>query len=327
MVPDLSSYLKTDFSLSEGFPPDYKGPVLPGASVRTAMGKPGIMVLQEIEAGELNIELNSFYFSRKIKIPFLSDALLLNAVIALQNQFLFRSRYLQGLLLKQGQYVFLHTAGKPCAAVFEKGKGYTLFNIRYTEKTIKEIAPSFPDLLRSFFVQLEEGRPFAFTKPARAPREVKRITEEILGFPYSGKPREYMFDKKVKESLCMLLIKQDIGLKRGTAPGAEEAEKLNSIASMLIDDIDRHYPVAELARRSLMNENRLQSLFRQIYGSTVYRFQRNAKLKHAHKLIAEEQRSVKYASLAAGYKSISSFDSEFKAYFGYTPGSLLKRKS
>ena len=62
MLPDFSSYLKPYFALSEGFPPGYKGPFLPGASVRTASGKPDTMVVQEIIAPELNIELNSFYF-------------------------------------------------------------------------------------------------------------------------------------------------------------------------------------------------------------------------------------------------------------------------
>lgn len=70
MLPDFSSYLEPYFNLSEGFPAGYKGPFLPGASVRTASGKPGTIVLQEITAGELNIELNSFYFLRKIKTPF-----------------------------------------------------------------------------------------------------------------------------------------------------------------------------------------------------------------------------------------------------------------
>jgi AraC-like DNA-binding protein len=326
MFPDFSSYLKPYFSLSEGFPPGYKGPLLPDAAVLTAMGKPGTIVLQEISAGELNIELSSYYFIRKIKIPFLSDTILLNAALALQNKFLFRGKGIENILINQGQYVFLHTAGKPFDAIFEKEKDYQLFNIRYTEKTISDIRPSFPELLHSFFVKLKEGKPFAFTKPARAPKEVKKITQEILGFPYHGKPREYMFDKKVKESLCMLLIKQDINLKKGTDPRMGEAEKLNSIATLLINHLNRRYSVTELARQSQINVTKLQSLFRKIYGNTVYRFQRDAKLQMAHKLLEEEQRSVKYASLAAGYKSISSFDSEFKTYFGYTPGSLLKKK-
>ena len=42
----------------------------------------------------------------------------------------------------------------------------------------------------------------------------------------------------------------------------------------------------------------------------------------AHKLIAEEQRLVRYDAPAAGYKSSSTFGTEFKKYFGYTPGSL-----
>ena len=168
MLPDFSSYLKSYFNLSEGFPPDYKGPFLPGASVKTAIGKLGTIVLQEITAGELNIELNSFYFLRKIKIPFLSDTLLLNAAVALQNKFLFRGRGIENILIKQGQYVFLHTAGKPYDAIFEKEKNYVLFNMRYPETTMKEIALAFPELLQSFFVQLKEGKPFAFTKPTRA---------------------------------------------------------------------------------------------------------------------------------------------------------------
>lgn len=252
---------------------------------------------------------------------------MLNAVVALQNEFLFRSKDIKNILLKQGQYVFIHTAGKPYDAVFEKEKNYVLFNTRYPETTMKEIAPSFPELLHSFFVKLKEGKPFAFTSPARAPAAVRKITGEILGSPYEGKPKEYIFDKKVKESLCVLLIKQDIRFKRTSGPNMEEAEKLNIIADLLFSHLNRHYPVPMLARQSLMNENRLQAMFRKMFGKTIYTFQRDAKLKHAHKLLAEDQQSVKYAALTTGYKSITTFEIEFKKYFGCTPGSLLNKKS
>ena len=70
----------------------------------------------------------------------------------------------------------------------------------------------------------------------------------MLAFPYPGKPREYMFDKKVKESLCMLLIKQGIRLRNATAPGVVEAEKLDAIADLIITHLDKRYPVPELAQ-------------------------------------------------------------------------------
>jgi AraC family transcriptional regulator, transcriptional activator of the genes for pyochelin and ferripyochelin receptors len=325
MFPDFSSTLNPFFNLYPGFPPDYKGLVLRGASVQTASGKYGTIVMQEISTGDLSIELSSFHFQRKITVPFKPNNFFLNAPVALQNLFLFRSKDFKNVQLKQSQYFFLHSAGRTCEAVFEKGKDYLLFNVGYPETAIEEISAVFPELFSNFFNKLKEGKAFAFTRPARMPAAVKKITQEIIESPYQGKPKEYIFDKKIKESLCVLLLKHDSITKKITDPSLTEIEKLNRIANLLISDVRIHHPISELGRKTEMNETKLQAMFFKLFGKTIYKFQRAAKLERARRQIQDEHRSIKYAAIDAGYKSSTAFETEFKKHFGFTPGSLLKK--
>lgn len=326
MLPDFSSTIKSYFDQSDVFPTGYNGPALPGASIQTASGNDGTIVLQKLAAGELNIELGSFHFSRRMKVPFSPDKALLNSVVSLKSKFLFRSKDIKSMFLSEGSFVFFHDAGKPYEAIFEKEKDYVLFNIRYSQETINEIIPCFPPLFNSFFIKLKAGKAFAFERPERMPFTVKKITNEILYSSYMGKPMEYFFDLKVKESLFMLLIKQNNRINKAFAPSAEESEKLKAIADLLLTHFDTRYPLSELARKTQMNENKLQLFFQKLFGKTIYNYQRDAKLEKSKSLIQDQHTSVKYAALTVGYKSITAFETEFKKYFGYTPGSLLKRK-
>lgn len=326
MFPDFNSFLKPHFELYDRFPAGFKGLLLPGSNVRSATNNSGNIVMQEIASGELNIQLSNFYFSKKIKISFQPENTFLHSAVALKNTLYLRGSGIKNVLLKEGQYVFLHMGGKFCEAIFEKETEYQVFHFGYNEKTIREIAPLFPDLFNTYFTRVKQGKAFVFAGPARLPFPVKKITHEILHAPYEGEPLEYIFDKKIKESLCMLLLNQDAKLNRFITPTSEETEKLSAVADLLINRFDMHYPVASLAQQTHMNENKLQLLFRKLFGKTIYHYQRDAKLEKARLLILDEHTSVKYAALTVGYKSITAFETEFKKYFGFTPGSLLKKK-
>jgi len=327
MLPDFSSRFISHFTVSEGFPSGYSGFLLPGASVQTAVGSPGIIITQKIAVEESVIELSFFHFGEKIKIPFQSNSKMLNAPVALINNFLFQGRSLKKIFMKQGQYIFLSLAGKRYEAVFEKGKDYLLFNIGYTENKVREISTAFPESQPSFFARSEEGKAFAIVQPATLPREIKRLTQNILTTAWVGKPTAYILNKKADIFLCKLLIAEDQKLKNAFNRRSDEIEKINGLAELLTADIEERHPLPELARKTNMNENKLQRLFKNIFGKTIYHFQLTAKMEKAKRLILDDniEHTIKYAAFSTGYKSMSSFEKAFKKYFGYTPSSLIKK--
>ena len=324
MFPDFSDNYKPYFSLSAGFPTDYTGPILPGATVLTANGDLGTMVLQEFKDGLLNIQLSSYYFLQRIKLSFRSNNINLNTPLALKNSFAFRSREMRNLVLKQDQYALVNLAGKTCQAVFEKEKDYRLFNIRYSEEIISELSLLFPAQFEAYIKRVREGRSFALNSPAWVPQELKYIAEKIICAPYPEEQREYFFGQKIREFLFLLFAHSFGEEMERDRINKETLAGIERIETMLRTKLKGYFPIPNLAKSVHMNQNKLQILFRKLYGKRIYEYQRNARLEEARRLILEENLQIKEVYSLTGYKSISAFITEFKKYFGYSPGSLKK---
>jgi AraC-like DNA-binding protein len=89
--------------------------------------------------------------------------------------------------------------------------------------------------------------------------------------------------------------------------------------------IDEPISVAVLAEAVCMSESAFAHLFKQGAGTSPYQFLKQLRLKRAGELLLDENYSVSEAATQVGYTSISHFISEFKRYFGETPGSYLQR--
>lgn len=61
---------------------------------------------------------------------------------------------------------------------------------------------------------------------------------------------------------------------------------------LLLSDLARPWTIADLARRTGLNEKRLKTGFRAAFGKPVYRFLQEARLSEARRLLEEEDASV-----------------------------------
>ena len=83
--------------------------------------------------------------------------------------------------------------------------------------------------------------------------------------------------------------------------------------------------VAVLAEVVCMSESAFAHLFKQSVGTSPYQFLKQLRLKRARDLLLDDDHSVSEAASQVGYTSLSHFISEFKRFFGETPGSYLQR--
>lgn len=85
-------------------------------------------------------------------------------------------------------------------------------------------------------------------------------------------------------------------------------------------------PLRKLAHTFGINEFKLKYGFKQLYNTTVFRFQTRERLNKAHLLIANTSISLKSASKIAGFKSFPHFSKAFKNQYGYSPYVLKKKR-
>lgn len=106
----------------------------------------------------------------------------------------------------------------------------------------------------------------------------------------------------------------------------EDIKKIREARDFLINNLDKELlPMNEFAREIGTNTFKLKYGFKELYGTSVFRFLRNERLRKAKMLVQYGDRPFKAIAQLCGYKSVPSFSSTFKSEFGYTPKELRNK--
>lgn len=100
--------------------------------------------------------------------------------------------------------------------------------------------------------------------------------------------------------------------------------RATEVQSIILSDFSKYHTVEQLAQKVSLPEQKLQIIFKSIFGMTVGRFSREQRLKKAHEILMSGDETLLSVAMATGYGDISNFSTAFKKYFGYSPGYLRK---
>ena len=79
----------------------------------------------------------------------------------------------------------------------------------------------------------------------------------------------------------------------------------------------------ELAKECGINKRKLQRLFKQVFGKSIYQFAIEVKMIEAKKMLSTKKYSVSEVGYTVGYSNLSHFTEKFKAHFGISPRSFV----
>ena len=99
-------------------------------------------------------------------------------------------------------------------------------------------------------------------------------------------------------------------------------EKINLAQEILISDLENPPSLTELAHKIGTNTNKLKTEFKAQFGVPVFKYLQNERLKKAHSLIKNQQKTIQEAAWAVGYESLGSFSNAFEKKFGYRPSQV-----
>ena len=77
--------------------------------------------------------------------------------------------------------------------------------------------------------------------------------------------------------------------------------------------------ITSLARELAINETKLKSGFKALFGHTVFDFGHDCRMQHALHLLRDERLRISQVATAIGYRHQGTFASAFKAHFGICP--------
>lgn len=106
----------------------------------------------------------------------------------------------------------------------------------------------------------------------------------------------------------------------------EDIRKLREGHDIIINNLDKELPsIKDFALQLGTNEFKLKYGFKELYGTTVYRFLVQERLRKAKMLTQYSDIPLKSIAHMTGFKSIPHFSRTFKKRYGYAPSALRKK--
>lgn len=111
----------------------------------------------------------------------------------------------------------------------------------------------------------------------------------------------------------------EIFLDRKAAIGNTENNRVRDLAAYIASDIGRDFSLSSLARMAGVNRTKLNRLFKNVHGCTVFEFIRQERLRRARQWLCQTDMPITDIAHAAGFCSSSHFCHYFHQVYGKPP--------
>jgi AraC-like DNA-binding protein len=158
--------------------------------------------------------------------------------------------------------------------------------------------------------------------------DMRMAIHQILLCPFQGKTKCLFLESKVLELISHMRFQQTLRSECQSRSAhikllVDDREKIWQAKGILDENLEDPPSIPELARRSGINEFKLKAGFRQVFGTTPYRYLADQRLEAARQLLRECRMNVTEAAFAVGYSNLSHFAKIFYAKFGINPSEYL----
>lgn len=140
-----------------------------------------------------------------------------------------------------------------------------------------------------------------------------------------GPARRLYAQARVLDYLAALL--EHVSAEKGAYQERRHKGRIQDLHDYLIHLEGRLPTLTDLAHEFGLSARRLNDEFSLEYGTSIYKFMVNFRLQQAHRSIQSGSTPMKVLATQLGYSHVNHFISAFKREFGYSPGSLRRKKA
>jgi AraC family transcriptional activator of pyochelin receptor len=178
--------------------------------------------------------------------------------------------------------------------------------------------------LHRMFVEVSEE--LAFINPDNIDK--KFYSESDFQLPVQGAARVIFKQAKVLEILAWYFNRKE-GTDVESCPflqNEDNVEKIRLAKKILIEKMTDPPTIPQLAKEIGLNEYRLKEGFKNIYGTTVFKYLNDYRLDVARQVLDDGKVKVNEAAYHIGYSNPSHFIAAFRKKFGVTPKKYLMNR-
>lgn len=194
---------------------------------------------------------------------------------------------------------------------------YQMFGITFKPALLRDSRQAHP-LLKAFIDNMTR-KSAATLSPSHLPVsfEMLVLIRDLLN-SYDGALRMWYLRAKIYNLLFIALERIISGdyAARNTSLKESDVKKVERAKEYLEESL---FSYDKLTKMVDIKPHILKKGFREIYGTTVYKFGNAQRMKKARHLLVSTDKSILEVSRICGFKNQSNFSSAFKSHFGYTP--------
>src|SRR5690606_20495065 len=94
----------------------------------------------------------------------------------------------------------------------------------------------------------------------------------------------------------------------------KDINAIYSVRDLLLSNLSAPCSVQELKKMAGMNEVRMRSIFRQIFGLGIYEYYQHVRMAEAARMLRDDKVSVSEAGYALGFTNLSHFTRLFRKH-------------
>jgi AraC family transcriptional regulator, transcriptional activator of the genes for pyochelin and ferripyochelin receptors len=291
-----------------------------GVSIR-ARGKFGSMLVREVQEEGCSYRFYSFDVAEDMTLTSILDAQYLGILINFGTDVAYWQEGIRSGTLRKHQASLIHLPYLYFKSKFLSGHVYSFLDISFSEEHLKPWEKAFRSLNRIRNKAKKGIASFEIFDVTDGGRGITSMVNDINQMAVSTSSSGATQTKRINDLLFNLFDLYESGAQP-IKLHATDIAMLNQVHDLLLHSPSTSVTLKELAHKAGMNEFKLKKGFKKLFGSPVYTFFVEARMKKAKALLAEKNLSVGEVALMVGYKSLSSFSAAFKKWFGHPPSSL-----
>ncbi len=293
----------------------------------TAMAEFGQMQFHNYRGDGFHIWYSHYDIDHFTEMLGRADIIVLELHIQFQNNLLVDWDGVGKNEISTYQYNLTHTPFVNNWVKFNPRKEYDTFDIHFTKEYLSRLAPGFQKLDK-FLEKVEKAAPakYAAVDHFLTP-PMLRIVRQLLSCRFKGTTAKFYIESKVMELLILALEhSSDEYIRAPVKLTPYDIERLHQAKQILLDDFENKITTTQLSRKVGLNEHKLKNGFKHLFGTPMFTFQQEAKMKAAKTMLLNTELPMWEIALKTGFEFVHNFNITFKKHFGCTPTYFRKKK-
>ncbi|HEY9261092.1 AraC family transcriptional regulator [Chitinophaga sp.] len=265
-----------------------------------------------------NIHIHSEFQEPRVMMMFMEQGDISTSVEGLSDDFRFTSL----------EHNLMYSPYESESADVKKQRNIRFFGLSFMPGRFVELAENNGRVLGGLANNVAGNRFTALAEkfnPRMTPR-MRMVIEEVRQCSFQGGLKKLFLQSKAIELLALQCDQIETDHFSGGPLqhkiSASDVEKLYFAKDLLLQHVQQPLSLEQLSRKAGLNEFKLKSGFRAIFGNTVFGFLNDHRLEMARELILSGHQSMALIAEEAGYSSPQHFSTAFRKKFGMSPAKM-----